>query len=131
MSLKSTVVNNHIKSAKYQQGKEKLKTKEAHERDITTALQVHNQKNHHEGESLSIDQQTYQMKVVTTFLQSWCSTEQSDLLPTASGGKCILTDRSHMANLIPFLVEQKKVRLKQDDKNVPVIFNGTTHLGET
>ena len=40
-----------------------------------------------------------------------------------------LTDRSHMANLIPFIVE---VKLKEqiESKNVSVCFDGTTRLGE-
>ena len=43
-----------------------------------------------------------------------------------------LTDRSHMANLIPFIVEQEKQKLKKEvlGKDVSVCFDGTTRLGE-
>ena len=43
-----------------------------------------------------------------------------------------LTDRSHMANHITFIVEQEKLKVRQDigDHCVTVIFDGTTQLGE-
>ena len=43
-----------------------------------------------------------------------------------------LTDRSHMANVIPFIVEQEKAKLREEyeARNVSVCFDGTTRLGE-
>jgi len=64
LSPKSNVVNNHIKSVKHIEGKEKLKTKEKKERDIASALAEHNRETHQEGESLTVDQQIYRVKVV-------------------------------------------------------------------
>ena len=55
LSLKANIVRNHIKSAKHENGNKKLKSKEAREKEISVALQLHNEKAH-EGESLQIDQ---------------------------------------------------------------------------
>ena len=43
-----------------------------------------------------------------------------------------LTDRSHMANLIPFILKQEQDRIKHeiDGKHISVIYDRTTRLGE-
>jgi len=105
LSLKSTVVNNHIKSVKHTEGKEKLKTKEKKERDIASALAVHNRETHQEGESLPVDQQIYRVKVVTAFLKAGVPVNKVTCfrqILEESGYR--LTDRSHVANFIPFVV---------------------------
>ena len=68
LSLKSSVFMRHIQSAKHGEGKEKLNKRSSSEVDIATALQSHNKQNHTEGESLPVDQQVYQVKVMKAFL---------------------------------------------------------------
>ena len=58
----------HIQSTKYGEGKEKLNKRSSSEVEIATALQAHNKQNHTEGESLPVDQQVYQVKVMKAFL---------------------------------------------------------------
>ena len=70
LSLKATVLKNHLKSSKHDEGKKKLKTKGAREKDISLALEKHNEKNHLEGETLPINQQVYRVKVVKSFLHA-------------------------------------------------------------
>ena len=70
LSLKATVVKNHLKSDKHKERKRKLEGKDAQERDIVTALQKHNQTSHLEGETLPIEQQVYRVSVLTTFLKA-------------------------------------------------------------
>lgn len=43
-----------------------------------------------------------------------------------------LADRSHMANLIPFVLENEKTQLKLElgTKDIAVVFDGSTRLGE-
>lgn len=43
-----------------------------------------------------------------------------------------LTDSSHMSQLVPFICEEEKRRIKQESngKLVPLIFDGTSRLGE-
>lgn len=124
------MVNNHIKSVKHTEGTEKLKAKE---RDITSALAAHNRETHQEGESLPVDQQIYRVKVVTAFLIAGVPVNRVTCFQQIleeSGYQ--LTDRSHVANLIPFVVEQERLRLKQElgHKNVSINFDGTTRLEE-
>ena len=52
---KANIVRNYIKSTKHENGKKKLKWKEAREKEISVALQLHNEKAHEEDESLPID----------------------------------------------------------------------------
>ena len=67
LSLKFSVITNHIKSVKHTQGKEKLKVNEARERDIAEALKKHNTAAHPGGETLPMDQQVYRIKVLASF----------------------------------------------------------------
>ena len=133
LSLKANIVKNHIKSGKHKYGKQKLKSKEAREGDISVALQAHNEKTHQEGESLPISQQVYRVKVVTAFLQAGIPINKVNCFRQLLEENAYrLTDRSHMANLIAFIVEQEKHLVKQEigSRSVSVIFDGTTRLGE-
>ena len=133
LSLKANIVKNHIKSGKHKYGKQKLKSKEAREGDISVALQAHNEKTHQEGESLPISQQVYRVKVVTAFLQAGIPINKDNCFRQLLEENAYrLTDRSHMANLIAFIVEQEKRLVKQEigSRSVSVIFDGTTRLGE-
>ena len=133
LSLKANVVENHLKSDKHKEGKHKLESKDARESDIVTALQKHNRTSHLEGETLPIEQQVYRVSVLTAFLKAGIPLNKLSCfrqLLERNGPR--LTDRSHLANLIPFVLEDEQTRLKQeiDQKCVSVIFDGTTHLGE-
>ena len=133
LSLKANVVKNHLKSDKHKKGKRKLESKDARERDIVTALQKHNQTSHLEGETLPIEQQVYRVSVLTAFLKAGIPLNKLSCfrqLKERNGPR--LTDRSHLANLIPFVLEDEQTRLKQeiDQKCVSVIFDGTTRLGK-
>lgn len=95
-------------------------------------LQQHQLDNHLEGESLPISQQVYRVKLLT-FLHDAVPLSKVDcsgqiLEENASQ----LTDRSHLANLIPFVRQEEYARLKEETKNkqVSVIFDGMTRVGE-
>lgn len=66
LSLKLSIITNHVKSVKHSQGK-KLKKREARERDIVQALKKHNTDAHLEGETLPIEQQVHRVKVISVF----------------------------------------------------------------
>ena len=70
MSLKSSVISNHIRSAKHMAGKARLEKKEAWEADIASALRAHNETFHPRGETLPEQQQVFCVKVVTCFLRA-------------------------------------------------------------
>ncbi len=70
LNLKANVVKNHQKSDKHKQAKLKLTGKGSWEHNIAIALQNHNKTNHPEGETLPVEQQVYQVTVLTAFLRA-------------------------------------------------------------
>ena len=68
LSLVSSSVNNHNKSAKHQAGKKRLELKEKREMDIADALKVADETSCPVGQSLPQDQHIFRVKVVTAFL---------------------------------------------------------------
>ena len=68
LSLKSSSVANHVKSAKHVDGKKRLASKQARQQDIARALSVHNEQTHLKGETLPEQQQVFCVKVVLSFL---------------------------------------------------------------
>ena len=67
ISLKKSVIKGHIGSTKHSIGKLNVLAKEKHERDIAEALSKYNHEFHLVGETLPIEQQTYQIKIVQIF----------------------------------------------------------------
>ena len=68
--------------------------------------------------------------MLTAFLNAGIPLSCFRLLLKKSGLQ--LTDRSHMANLIPYVLENEKTRLKLElgMRDISIIFDGTTRLGE-
>ena len=130
LSVKVSVLKGHLQS---EGGKQQLLAKEARERDIATLLQQHHKDNHLEGESLPIGQQVYCVKVLTAFLCAAIPLGKVDCFRQVLEENALrLTDHSHLANLVPFVHQEQHTRLKEEmrDKQVSVIFDGTTRLGE-
>ena len=77
--------------------------------------------------------QVYRVKVVTAFLHAAVPLSElvffRDLLEENSYR---LSDRRHMSDLIPFIMQQEQDKIKEEiqDKHVGVTFDGTTRLGE-
>ena len=131
VGLKSSVVKNHIRSEKHKDGCEKLEQKNARERDIAEALTKHNE-TAHLGETLPMAQQVYRIKVVTAFLRAGTPLNKLTCFRNILEENALrLTDRSHMANL-PFILKEEQDRIKQEiaGRDVSVVFDGTTRLGE-
>ena len=133
LSLKTSVLHNHMKSTKHNEGKKSLENKVAREKSIAEALRKHNQVNHLVGETLPDHQQVYRVKVVTSFLRAAVPLNKiihfRELLEDHAYR---LTDRRHLSDLIPFIrgEEQSKIRKMISNKQISVIFDGTTRLGE-
>lgn len=126
LSLKANVLKNHLRSEKHQAGKTKLEGKEAREHDIAVALEKHNERNHLEGETLSMDQQVYRITVLTAFLKAGIPLHKLLCFRSLLEKNGIwLTDRSHMANLIPFVLENEvaQVKLELSTKDVSIMNN--------
>jgi len=132
LNIKKSSVDNHIKSFKHVKGKEKMKNKEAKEKDLAESLQNYNDNVHLQGETLPQAQQIYRVKVLKAFLRTGIPLNKigpfRQLLEEIGHRLC---DRRFMNNLIPFVVkEQTQVKDEIRNKHVGVIFDGTTHVCE-
>ena len=133
LSLVSSVINNHLKSTKHQAGKERLAKKEKAESDIAEALVSSDKELHPVGETLPQDQRVYRIKVVMAFLRAGVPlsklTSFRELLEE-NGFR--LSDRRHMSDVIPFIASQEQAKIKGElcGKDISVIFDGTTRMGE-
>ena len=109
VSLKSSSVKNHTRSAKHKEGKARLSKRDAREKEIAVALRAHNAKTHLVGEKLPEAQQVFRVKVVTAFLRSAIPlTKLDNFKEILEEGGYRLTDRHNLSDLIPFI--QKKER---------------------
>ena len=109
-----------------------MDTKEAREQDISQALRKYNEC-HPRGETLPESQQVYRVKVVRTFLQAGVPLSKlSDFRDLLEENGYRLSDRRFMFDLVPFILKEEETCLKQElrGKQVGVIFDGTTRLGE-
>ena len=133
LRIKSSSVRNHLRSSKHLEGKKRLDRKEAREQDIAQALERYNSERHPRGETLPESQQVFRVKVVRTFLAAGVPLSKLCIfreLLEENGFR--LSDRCFMFDLVPFILKEEEDCLKQElqGKQVGVIFDGTTHLGE-
>ena len=126
-------MKNQLCSSKHAEGKKRLETKTAGERDIVAALKSYNSKLHPQGKTLSETQQEFQSKVMKTFLRAGVAVSKIDnLRELLEETSYWLSHRRYMLDLIPFIRREDKTRIKQEisGKHVGVVFDSTTHLGE-
>ena len=110
VAAKWSVVQNHIKSKKHEESKERLKKKESRERDIAEALQAHDAVTHRKGETLPEKYNIYRAKFVIAFMKSEISLsklECPDLRNLLEENGYRLTDPRHMLDLVPFVLNQE------------------------
>ena len=132
LSLKLSIVKNHVDSAKHSRHKQKLKEKNSREQDIAQAFRVYEQEVHPVGESLPEVHKLWRIKVVT-FLKAGVPLVKIDQLRGLLEEHAYsLSDRRGMSDLIPFIQSEEQQQIKADlqGKKVSIIFDGTTRLGE-
>lgn len=133
LSLKRSSINNHVKCSKHKERKEKLATRDKREKDIAKALQKHNEETHLVGETLPEAQQVFRVKVVQAFLKAGVPLNKVDCFKDVLEHNAYrLTDKRNLFDLVPFIQQQEQTRLQEKikGKNVSVIFDGTSRLGE-
>ena len=134
VALKKSTIELHVKSEKHKKGKMKLATKEKREQDIVKALGAYDEEVHPVGEMLPTDLRVFRVRVVSTFLKAGVPLnkiyEFRDILE--EGGGYRLAGRRPMSDFIPFILSEEKRRLREEmnGKDVAVIFDGTSRLGE-
>ena len=132
LSLKRSVIKNHIQSAKHEGSKKRLERKEARERDIADSLIKYNEEFHPRGETLPQQQQVYHVKVMSAFLKAGVPISKIESIKDLLEENALrLTDRRNMHDYIPFILsEESRILSEIEGKNLSVIFDGTTCLGE-
>ena len=135
LCVKRSVVLNHVKSTKHKVGKNKLKTKEAREADLAVALEKHDDKTHRKGETLPEAQKVYRARVAIAMMEAGIPLSKLDcpgLRDLLEENSFRLTDSRHMMDMMPFILEEQHARVKDEiqGKDISIIFDGTTRLGE-
>ena len=121
-----------MSSAKHETGKDRLASKEVKERDIAKLLRK-GDITHPVGETLSMDQRVYRVKVLKCFLRAAVPLAKMEYFrELLEENSFRLSDRRHMSDLIPLLVSQEQADVKGElcGRPVSIVFNGTTRLGE-
>ena len=132
LSTKLSVLKNHLKSKKHAEATKKLEKSDKRERDIAQALVVYDE-SRPRGETLPTDQRVYRVKVVTAFLKAGVPLSKIDCFRDLLEERAFrLTDRRHLADLVPFILKDEQEKLKNEitGRELSVIFDGTTRLGE-
>ena len=130
LSLKSSVLRNHFQSRKHVEGKKRLEKKEAREKDIAEALEGYNTANHLRGETRQKNPQVFRIKVVTCFLRAGVPLSKlACFLELLEENAFRVSDRRHMSDLIPFIVQEEQALIKKG-KCVSVIYLMVPHEWE-
>ena len=128
---KSTIANHISSGEKHKKAKEALEKRQAREHNIAKLLKVYDQEVHPKGStSVSMDARVY---IVEQFLKSGIPMSKIDSLrPLLEEGSHRLTHSSHLSEYIPVIYSEEKKRIKHDieARDVSVIFDGSTCLGE-
>ena len=85
------------------------------------------------GETLPLDHRAFRVEIMTNFLREGIPIAKLDgLRPIMERNNFSLTRSSHTVEYIPFILSEEKARLQSllRDKNIGIIFDGTTRLGE-
>ena len=133
LSLKLSIIKNHVKSTKHAQRKNQLTEKRSRERDISEAFKSYEQEVHPSGETLSEAHKLWRVKVVTTFMKAGVPLAKVDhFRELLEENAYSLTDRRGICDLIPFVQskEQQQIKAELEGKKISIIYDGTTRLGE-
>ena len=110
----------HLNSTKHKLSKERLSNKGKSEKDISHALQSSVHAVNIKGETLPEEQWVYRIKVVKTFLPCGIPLNKiSEFRELLEENALRLTDRRHMSDLIPFILEQEQLNIKQEIAQKP------------
>ena len=117
LCVKRSTITGHIKSAKHAKGKAKLKTRQARELDIAAALKKYDKEVYPQGENLPNEQRVYRVRVLTSFLRAGVPiTKLPFFRDVLEENSLRLTERSHMIDLIPFILAEEKEQIKEKIK---------------
>ena len=133
LSTKKSILQNHCKSKKHAQGKEKLVKSKKRDVTITEVLKADNASCRLQTSTLPLEVRAFRVQVVEDFLKARVPLYKIDKLRNLleRGGNS-LTDSSHLSQHIPLILKQETERLKEEiaTRDLGLIFDGSTRLGE-
>ena len=124
LSLKRSILKNHVESQKHQKCKERLARKGERERDIASSLKKYNDEVHPRGETLPEQQQVYRVMVVRTFLKAGVPLSKVEKFRDIFEENAFrLADRHGMHDIVPFILREEETRITTeiDGRMVSVI----------
>lgn len=137
---KKSIVKGHISTDRHRRAKDQRKKAAAHQATLTTSWKKYQEKHEEKlkgtGLSTAMDDSTIMRRtnVVEAMLKAGIALAKVDYLrPLLEANNAKLTFSTHLAQIIPFLLETEKAKLKEEVKtaqHIAVIFDGTTYLGE-
>lgn len=131
LSVKKSTTNSHIKSIKHTDSIAKLKTKGAREKDMEFFLKKYDKSVHPKGETLPNEQRLYRIRVLKSFMRAGVPLSKLEHFRDILEENAFrLTERSHMLDLVPLVLEEEKAHLKGEIKGkyLSVIYDGTTKI---
>ncbi len=133
VSVKKSVLQQHIRSAKHGSSKKLLVSRKAQDKTIADMLRKYDKNKHPIGEGLSDEVRVFRIKVVKSFLKAGVPLAKVDCFREVFEESAFrLSHSSNLSQLIPFIREQEFASITEDIKgnNIGVIFDGTTHVCE-
>ena len=95
----------------------KLQQRKVNDSDIAQSLKRYNAEVHGRGETLPEQQQVFRIKVIKTFLQAGVPLCKVDIFcDLFEETDYRLTDQRFLFDLIPFILEEEKVRIQQQGR---------------
>ena len=133
VALKLSIIRGHIGSSKHAKGKARVHAKEVREKDIASSLRAYIAEVHARGETLPEDHRVYRVRVLMSFLRAGIPLNKIEhFRPLLEEHAYSLDGRRTISDLIPFVLQNERALVKEiiQGREVSVIFDGTTHLGE-
>ena len=139
LSSKKSIIKNHVTTVRHKKGKEDLEKACVRQQTLSENWATYQKTNAPDCAgagllTISNDVAKRRVDVVEAFLTAGVPLAKVIYLrPLLEAGNLRLTDRSHLAQYIPFLTEVEMNRLKEEFTGanyISVIFDGSTHQGE-
>ena len=124
---KKSSIEKHIKSKKHERGLSEIAKSKSESQTITACLQKRDNREKACGSTLPAEMRLFRFEVVESFLSGGIALAKVDALrPLLEKYGHKLTNRAHLSELIPAVLENEKDKLKKELKDVKeasVIFN--------
>ena len=134
LGTKKSSISALIRSAKHNNGKEKLQAKAESVVSITDHLRAYVNEFHPVGETLPENIQLYRLRVTQVLLQAGIPIEkvEGDFRDLLEENGFRLTANTHLRQCIPIIHSKFRKDLSQElaGKDISVVFDGSTRLGE-